>query len=73
MVRDYSVNIRPLLRLFYVFAILPFFFIITLLGLHRYFVNTFTAVWAWRGRNRWRFLAISASKPGDSFEGAKTK
>lgn len=66
-VEDYSRNIWPLLRLFFVLAILPFY-VLQWVGLDVYFVNTMTAVWAWRGRHRWRYLRISATKPGISIK-----
>lgn len=72
VVRDYSDNIRPMTRLFYVIACVPYF-IITLLGLERYFVNTVAGVQSYRGHGRWRYLAISATKPGSPIETAKTR
>ncbi|KAB8071041.1 S-adenosyl-L-methionine-dependent methyltransferase [Aspergillus leporis] len=62
IVRDYSENIRPMTRLFYLIAYVPFLFV-TLFGLERYFINTVAGVESHRGREYWRYLAISATKP----------
>jgi len=73
-VRDFSENIRPQLRLFYALVIVPWFFI-RLLGMEKYFVNMICATSGYVGQPRWRFLAISAIKPGTDLksEAAKTK
>ncbi|KAF7587947.1 hypothetical protein BBP40_006486 [Aspergillus hancockii] len=63
IVRDYSDNIRPMTRLFYLIGYIPFLFV-TVLGLERYFINTVAGVESYRGRRHWRYLAISATKPG---------
>jgi len=70
-VRDYSAHIKPMLRLFFVLAIVPYVFI-SLLGLERYFVNTVAGARGYIGRRHWRFVAISATKPGGKMEGPKT-
>ncbi|KAK7524477.1 S-adenosyl-L-methionine-dependent methyltransferase [Phyllosticta citriasiana] len=70
VVRDYSENIKPVTRLFYVLAYIPFF-IITLFGLERYFINTVAGVESYRGHGRWRYVAISARKSSSSTEAAK--
>lgn len=62
VVRDFSPNIVPMTRFFYLLAYIPYT-IITLLGLERYFINTIAGVGAYRGREHWRYLAISATKP----------
>jgi ubiquinone/menaquinone biosynthesis C-methylase UbiE len=64
-VKDLSVHIRPMLRLFFVFAYVPYL-LITLLGLEPWFVSTFSAVHAYRGRHYWRYVAVTARKPGTS-------
>jgi len=64
VVRDYSKNILPMTRLFWLLGIIPFFFV-KLLGLERYFINTVAGVEMHRGYGRWRYVAISASKPGE--------
>jgi sterol 24-C-methyltransferase len=71
-VRDYSENIRPMLRLFYIMAIVPYF-IIRLFHLEKYFVNTVAGARGYIGRQYWRYVAITATKPGGHLEGTKTK
>ncbi|KAK8179526.1 S-adenosyl-L-methionine-dependent methyltransferase [Phyllosticta citribraziliensis] len=71
VVRDYSENIRPMTRLFYILAYLPFL-IITLLGLEKYFINTVAGVESYRGQGRWRYVAISARKPSSTAEISKS-
>ncbi|KAE8342335.1 S-adenosyl-L-methionine-dependent methyltransferase [Aspergillus arachidicola] len=63
VVRDYSDNIRPMTRLFYLIEYIPFL-IVTFLGLEHYFINTVAGVQSYRGRKHWRYLAISATKQG---------
>jgi ubiquinone/menaquinone biosynthesis C-methylase UbiE len=62
VLEDLSVNIRPMLRLFYLIAIIPYL-IISFLGLEAWFVNTVAGVEGYRGRNIWRYVAVSARKP----------
>ncbi|CRG91343.1 hypothetical protein PISL3812_08391 [Talaromyces islandicus] len=64
VVRDYSENIKPITRFFYVVGYIPFL-IITLLGLERYFINTVAGVQMHRGHGHWHYVAISAKKPGE--------
>lgn len=64
-VEDLSRNIRPMLRLFFVIAYIPYLLII-LLGLQAYFVNTMAGVEGYRGRHLWRYVAVTAKKPTDS-------
>ncbi|KAF7560695.1 hypothetical protein G7046_g3450 [Stylonectria norvegica] len=71
-VRDWSENIRPQLRLFYSLVVVPWFFI-KLFGLEKRFVNMICATSGFIGQPRWKFVAISATKPGGNIEGAKTK
>ncbi|KAK0120183.1 hypothetical protein ONS95_011589 [Cadophora gregata] len=62
---DWSENIKPILRLFYAFAWLPFFFV-RLFHLEKRYVNMVAGTAGYLGLpKRWRFLAISASKPKD--------
>ncbi len=63
-VEDLSANIKPMLRLFFVFAIIPYL-IIKLLGLEAWFVNTVAGVGAYLGNRRglWRYIAVTARKP----------
>ncbi|RAL17629.1 class I SAM-dependent methyltransferase [Aspergillus homomorphus CBS 101889] len=72
VVRDYSENIRPMTRLFFLVAYVPYL-IVTMLGLQRYFINTVAGVQSYRGRDHWHYLAISARKPGTPIEPAKDR
>ena len=62
VVRDYSDNVAPMLRLFFLVAIIPYL-IIQLLGLESYFPNASAAVVFWRYQRHIQYLAISATKP----------
>lgn len=72
VVRDYSDNIRPMTRIFFLLAIVPYFFI-RLFRLERYFINTVAGVGSYRGRDHWHYVAISATKPGGPVEPSKSK
>ncbi|KAH9895396.1 S-adenosyl-L-methionine-dependent methyltransferase [Xylariomycetidae sp. FL2044] len=72
VVRDYSYNILPLTRVFFLLGIVPYLFI-RLLGLERYFINVVAGVDMHRGYGHWGYVAISARKPGDSIESSKSK
>ncbi|CAI6339390.1 unnamed protein product [Periconia digitata] len=72
VVRDFSENIRPMTRLFFVIAYIPYL-IITFLHLERYFINTVAGVQSYQGHGQWRYVAISATKPGGVLEAAKTR
>jgi 2-polyprenyl-3-methyl-5-hydroxy-6-metoxy-1,4-benzoquinol methylase len=72
ILRDYSDNIRPMTRLFYMIAYIPFL-LVTFFGLERYFINTVAGVQSYRGRGHWRYVAISATKPGSPIEAAKDR
>ena len=65
-VKNLSTNIRPMLRLFFIVAFLPYLFI-RLLGLEPWFVNTVAGVEGFRGNKKgvWRFVAVTARKPLD--------
>ncbi|KAM0335099.1 hypothetical protein ACHAQA_000134 [Verticillium albo-atrum] len=69
--RDYSTNVRPMLRLFYVLAIVPYL-IIRFLRLERYFANTLAGVLGYAAGEHCHYVAISARKPG-LLEGGKEK
>ncbi|KAL0931224.1 uncharacterized protein CTRU02_213959 [Colletotrichum truncatum] len=71
-VRDYSENIRPLCRIFFLLGIIPYIFI-KAFGLERHFINTVAGVETYRGKGRWRYVAISATKPGGPLEAPKTR
>lgn len=62
VVKDFSANITPMLRLFYILSYIPYLFI-KLLGLQGRFVNTTAGFEGYRGRQYWRYVAISAKKP----------
>ncbi|KAK4182519.1 S-adenosyl-L-methionine-dependent methyltransferase [Podospora australis] len=72
VVHDLSENIKPMTRLFFVLAIVPYLFI-RLFKLERYFINTVAGVESYRGHGRWRYVAVSATKPGGQIEAAKNK
>jgi hypothetical protein len=72
VVRDYSYNIKPLTRIFFILGIIPYFFI-RLFGLERYFINVVAGVDMHRGHGHWRYVAISATKPGGSKETPKSR
>ncbi|KAI9847415.1 MAG: hypothetical protein M1837_002604 [Sclerophora amabilis] len=64
VVEDLSTNIKPMLRLFFIVAYLPYF-LIQFLGLQAWFVNTVAAVEGYRGHHMWRYVAVTATKPAD--------
>ncbi|KAF2818146.1 S-adenosyl-L-methionine-dependent methyltransferase, partial [Ophiobolus disseminans] len=70
VVRDYSENIKPMTRLFFLIAYIPYL-IITFFQLERYFINTVAGVQSYQGHGHWRYIAISATKPGGVLEAAK--
>lgn len=63
VVRDYTDNVRPMLRLFYYLAIVPYL-LVKVLGLERYFANTIAGVLGYAAGKHCRYVAISARKPG---------
>jgi len=72
VVRDFSENIRPMTRLFFILGIIPYF-LVRFLGLERCFINTVAGVESYRGRERWRYVVITATKPGGPLEVGKTR
>jgi ubiquinone/menaquinone biosynthesis C-methylase UbiE len=72
ILHDLSDNIVPMTRLFFMLAIIPYC-IVRLLGIERYFINTIAAVESHRGRGRWRYVAVTATKPGGPLEIAKSR
>ena len=62
-VQDLSDNIKPMFRLFFAIAYLPFL-IIRLFGLEKWFINTVSGVEGYRGRKYWRYIVITCTKPG---------
>ncbi|KAE8450722.1 hypothetical protein EG329_006067 [Mollisiaceae sp. DMI_Dod_QoI] len=61
-VQDLSVNITPMLRLFFVLAYLPFL-LVKFFGLQSHFINTVAAVKLYQSRDYCRYIAVSAKKP----------
>jgi len=72
VVRDYSENIKPMTRLFFLIAYVPYL-LITLFHLERYFINTVAGVQSYQGHGRWRYIVISATKPGGILEAARNR
>lgn len=64
-VNDLSINITPMLRLFFILAYLPFL-IVRLFGLESVFINTVAAVKLYNSRDYCRYVAVSARKPSAS-------
>jgi ubiquinone/menaquinone biosynthesis C-methylase UbiE len=71
-VRDWSEHIRPMTRLFCLLGFFPYI-LVQLFGLQRYFINTIAGVGCYVGGKYWRYLVISARKPGEVGETAKTR
>lgn len=72
-VRDFSDNIRPLLRLLYWLAIVPYL-VGGLLGLLKYMPQTMIAVNGLRDQHLWRYASVRVTKPGKLvMESGKTK
>ena len=61
-VKDLSRNVLPMMRLFFVLALVPYL-IVRILGLGKWFANTMAAVEYWRIRKRIRFVEVKAHKP----------
>lgn len=73
-VQDYSENVRPMLRLFYWLAIVPYYLVMLLpASLKKHFINTVAGVGGLAGQTHWKYISISATKPGDPVESSKTK
>lgn len=71
---DYSENVRPMLRLFWIIAAIPYYIII-FLHLEKYFVNAIGGARGYYAQKYWRYVAISARKPAvdeDSLKKAST-
>lgn len=61
-VEDLSVNITPMLRLFFILAYLPYL-LVKIFGLESFFINTVAAVKLYKCRGYCRYVAVSARKP----------
>ncbi|KHN95609.1 Methyltransferase type 11 [Metarhizium album ARSEF 1941] len=59
---DYSENVRPMLRLFWLLAAIPYH-IIVFFRLEKYFVNAVGGARGYYAQKYWRYVAISAKKP----------
>lgn len=64
-VEDWQSNIMPIIRLFYALVAIPYH-LLSCFGIEKYFINMICAASAFLGRDRWRFIAISATKPVES-------
>ena len=64
VVEDLSPNVKPMARLFFLVAYIPYL-IIYFLGLQAWFVNTQAGVQGYRvlKRGLWRYVAVTAKKP----------
>ena len=61
-IQDLSLNVAPMMRLFFLLAYLPYL-VIKLLNLEAYFVNTMAAVETWRYGKHIRYLMVKGRKP----------
>ncbi|KAJ5323036.1 hypothetical protein N7452_011325 [Penicillium brevicompactum] len=59
---DISENVKPMLRLFFVLAYIPYL-IIKLFGLERYFINAVAGIAGYRYFDMHRYVTIRATKP----------
>lgn len=71
-VTDYSDNVRPMLRLFFAMAIVPYLFV-KMFRLEKYFVNMVAGAGGLRGQKYWRYISVRATKPGGLLDVEKTK
>lgn len=63
-VHDLSINIKPMARLFFVIAYIPYLLFV-FFGLQAWFVNTMAGVEGYRALRKgfWRYTAVTARKP----------
>ena len=61
-VEDYSDNVAPMMRFFFLLAWLPYM-VLCLFGLQDHFPNATAAVELWRYRDSIRYIAVAAQKP----------
>ena len=61
-VADITENVRPMLRLFYFCAVIPYLFI-RFLGLEKHFINAVAAVETYRNVEFYRYISITGRKP----------
>ncbi|KAH6617814.1 S-adenosyl-L-methionine-dependent methyltransferase [Chaetomium sp. MPI-SDFR-AT-0129] len=69
---DLSAHVRPMVRLFFVLAFVPYLFV-KLLGLERWFINTVAGARLWLEQEHWRYVVITGTKPGPPIENEKTR
>ena len=62
VIEDLTMNVMPMLRLFFVIAYIPFL-LIRLLGLQGSFVNTLAGYSGYRARKYWKYVSVSGRKP----------
>ena len=64
VVEDLTENIRPMARLFFLVAYLPYIFI-CVLGMQEWFINTMAGVEGYRvlRKGLWRYVVVTARKP----------
>ncbi|KAK2602009.1 hypothetical protein QQS21_004435 [Conoideocrella luteorostrata] len=65
---DYSENVRPMLRLFWLIAAIPYYFIV-FFHLEKYFVNAIGGARGYHAQKYWRYVAISGRKPETEVDG----
>ncbi|KAK9372071.1 S-adenosyl-L-methionine-dependent methyltransferase [Lipomyces chichibuensis] len=65
VVEDLTINVTPMLRLFFILAYIPYLFV-RLFHLEAWFVNTMAGVEGYRKRHLGRYVAVSGRKPSDS-------
>jgi ubiquinone/menaquinone biosynthesis C-methylase UbiE len=61
-VYDISNNILPVVRMFYFLLLLPYIFV-RLFRLEKYFISMLAGTTGYVGYDRWRFIAVTATKP----------
>lgn len=69
-VTDLSAHVKPMLRLFFVCAYLPYV-LIRFFGLEAWFINVVAGVETYRGSHIWRYVAVTAKKPSTGSSGAR--
>ncbi|KAH8884941.1 S-adenosyl-L-methionine-dependent methyltransferase [Thozetella sp. PMI_491] len=72
VVRDYSERIKPMTRFFFLLAYIPWL-LVSLFRLEWLFINTVAGVETYRGHGHWRYVAITATKPGEPLESPKSR
>ncbi|TQS33725.1 hypothetical protein Golomagni_05919, partial [Golovinomyces magnicellulatus] len=65
VIQDYSENIRPMLRMFWLLAAVPAK-IVGWLHMEKYFINAVCGAQGYSAQNLWRYISITAKKPSKS-------